>query len=700
MPQSAPELWWAVSLGTVVLLAFAIGIIAVIIVNQRRFLAARKRQWEELQKREAQYRDLFNNVSDVVYIHSLTGHILQINLAITKLLGYEVKDLIGRPISELIDPQYQREQKLYLDEVRQKGESTGLIHLKTRGGEDRVFEYRSSLVSKEGEPVAVRGIARNVTEQRLAEKALRESEERFRRLLKYSPVPIAVNRKGRWVYVNDNALKLMGAQHSEQVLGKSLLFLVKSEARKEAKERIRTLMRQGGEAIKFVQNIVRLDGREIEVEVVALPIMFERVQAWQVVLRDVTEQKRLQEELARAQRLETAGRVAGQIAHDFNNLLAPLTAYPTLIREDLPADHPVLELVDEMEAAATKIADINQQLLTLARRGHYAMEAVDLNELLRKIVSLQRLPSQIVVRLDLAPDLFKIKGGSAQLTRALTNLIVNARDAMQGIGELTVTTENVYLDEPLRGYQTVEKGEYVRVAISDTGTGIDPAIMNSIFDPFFTTKRADRARGSGLGLSVVHGIIEDHHGYITVDSKVGEGTTFSLFFPIQRDIETEATREDGLRRGQGERILVVDDDPVQRAVAGQFLKRFGYEVHEVASGEEAVRLLRKEPHDLLLLDMVMEGIDGVETYRQVREFCPEQKAIIISGYAMSERVEEALNLGASTFVSKPLVPRTLAAAIRQALDSEANHGASDNKKNRQPSAEPDPARESEAPPSG
>ncbi|RMF64625.1 MAG: response regulator, partial [Calditrichaeota bacterium] len=269
---------------------------------------------------------------------------------------------------------------------------------------------------------------------------------------------------------------------------------------------------------------------------------------------------------------------------------------------------------------------------------------------------------------ELGKDLLPINGGKAQLGRALTNLILNASEAMDGMGVLTVKTENVYLDEPLKGYQTVKRGEYVKLSISDTGSGIDPSILDRIFDPFFSTKKMDRMRGSGLGLSIVHGVVEDHNGYLTVESALGKGTTFSLFFPITRSVHARSNQVDQTVTGRGERILVVDDDPIQRRVAGQLLRRLGYKVQLASSGEEAVERVKRHPQDLVVLDMVMEGIDGAETYRRILEHRAGQKAIILSGYAVSNRVEEALRLGAGAFVSKPISPNVLASAIRKELD--------------------------------
>ena len=246
------------------------------------------------------------------------------------------------------------------------------------------------------------------------------------------------------------------------------------------------------------------------------------------------------------------------------------------------------------------------------------------------------------------------------------NLINNAKEAMNGLGTVTLNTANVYLDEPLKGYKTIKRGEYIKLDIIDTGEGIPPDIIDKIFDPFFTTKKMDQMRGSGLGLSVVHSVIEDHSGYITVNSTWNEGTTFSIYFPIARQQEIQMTAEKV--NGGKESILVVDDDPVQRRVARQLLTRLGYQVQTVSSGEIAITFVQNNPQDLLILDMVMDGMDGNDTYKQILDFQSTQKAIILSGFAISERVKEALRLGAGSYVSKPITLDSLAAAVRNELD--------------------------------
>lgn len=386
------------------------------------------------------------------------------------------------------------------------------------------------------------------------------------------------------------------------------------------------------------------------------------------LIYDMTENKRMEEELSRAQRLETAGRIAGQIAHDFNNLLSPLMAYPDLMRMEFSdKDHPVMPLLDQMQSAAIQMAEINQQLLTLGRRGHYTLEAVHLNTVIQELLESFPVPHTVTVEKKYDPGLLPVKGGSAQLTRVFTNIIANAIESMADVGTLRIATMNVYLEHPLKSYETIQRGEYARVDIEDNGCGILPEIMNSIFDPFFTTKKADKKRGSGLGLSVVKAVMEDHNGYIAIESRPGKGTTFSFYFPITRDMELLEKPAEEIAGGS-ERVMVADDDPLQRDVITRLLGQLGYKVHAVESGEEAVEYVRGNPQDLLILDMIMGGIDGTETFRRIREFSPDQKAVILSGYAETGRVAEAQRMGAGSFVRKPVDLKSLARAVRLELE--------------------------------
>lgn len=385
--------------------------------------------------------------------------------------------------------------------------------------------------------------------------------------------------------------------------------------------------------------------------------------------RDITESLRAQEELMRAKRLEAAGQLAGQIAHDFNNLLTPLVAYPDLLRRLFPVNEQTERVLREMQMSANQIVEINQQLLTLGRRGHFNVETFDPNELLEAAVRALNIEQGVLIDRELASDLEPVSGGPAQILRVLTNLIANALDAMGRFGTLRLSTENVHLQGSLRRYAHVAEGEYVCVRIVDSGPGIPLEIQEKIFEPFFSTKKTDKKRGSGLGLSVVHSVLEDHKGYIDLESEPGRGTAFSLYIPVDHNAKANASKSEGVVDGNGASVLVVDDDQIQRDVITSMLESLGYVAMALPSGEKAVAHMCSHECDLIILDMVMDGIDGTETLRQIKILRPEQRALILSGFARSDRVEEALRLGASAFVAKPVQTNVLAKAVRDAMRS-------------------------------
>jgi CheY-like chemotaxis protein len=276
-------------------------------------------------------------------------------------------------------------------------------------------------------------------------------------------------------------------------------------------------------------------------------------------------------------------------------------------------------------------------------------------------------PEPVEVKTEFAEDLLNVKAGAAQISRLVFNLINNGLDAMDGGGTLKIRTENWYADHLSGNFAQVPQGEYVKLTISDTGCGIEREHLDHIFEPFFTTKTTDRRRGSGLGLSVVHAVVQDHDGFIDISSRPSQGTSVYVYLPITRE-SARVDAPDELRGGS-ESVLVVDDDPVQCDVSKSLLTRLGYRVSTVNSGEEAVKYLESEPCDLLILDMIMPGgMDGADTLEAALAVNPAQRAVIVSGFAESERVLRAEELGAGAFLKKPLTRSILARAVRAELD--------------------------------
>ncbi|UCH21479.1 MAG: transporter substrate-binding domain-containing protein [Deltaproteobacteria bacterium] len=384
----------------------------------------------------------------------------------------------------------------------------------------------------------------------------------------------------------------------------------------------------------------------------------------------------LEAQLQRAQKMEAIGTLAGGVAHDLNNILSGLVSYPELLLMDLPQDSPFKKPILTIKESGEKAATIVQDLLTLARRGVAATEVVNLNSIITDYLQspefkkLESYYPNIRFETELETHLLNIMGSQVHLAKTVMNLISNASEATPYGGKILISTENRYVDTPVRGYDDVEEGDYVLLTISDTGVGISSEERERIFEPFYTKKVMGRS-GTGLGMAVVWGTVKDHNGYIDVRSAEGQGTTFSLYFPVTREeIPVEKTRLSIENyKSNGENILVIDDVEEQREIAAGMLTKLGYSVAAVSSGEEAVEYMKKNSADILVLDMIMDpGMDGLDTYKKIIDFRPGQKAIIASGYSETDRVREAQRLGAGRYLKKPYTLEKIGAAIRKELD--------------------------------
>jgi PAS domain S-box-containing protein len=591
-----------------------------------------------------------------------TATFLRVNPAFTAELGYSEDELLNRPFLEFVHPDDLDRTIAVMEDKLQKGEKLITFENRyiTKSGKCIWLNWTSHPIPEEGITFA---IAHDVTRRKEREERLKASERRFRSYVDSAPNGIFVTDASGKIVDTNPAMSGITGYSPDRLRAMSIVDLIAVGSEQAGRDYLNQLC-VGGQADGELPLLTE-DGETRWCAVSGVRLDGDRCLGF---VHDISEMRRLQHLASRAERLETAGTIAGQVAHDFNNLLGPVMAYPDLIRDELPADHPARDYLDDIESAARKMSEINQDLLTMGRRGHFTQEVLDLNQVVRHAFR-EIIPRTDTLRchLDLAADLLNVKGGRAQIHRMLANLLVNARDAVQDIGEISIRTENYYADNTTVAYGRVPKGEYIKLTIADTGCGIPQDIIERVFDPFFTTKSADKKRGSGLGLSVVDAVVKDHGGYLDLESKVGEGTSFYIYFPVTRDTPGEPEPAHSLTGS--EKVLVVDDDPVQREVCRTLLQKLGYLVHAVDSGEAAVEAVTSYDPDLLVLDMVMPGgIDGTETFRRVREMRPSQRAIILSGYSETARVLEAQRMGAGAFVRKPLTKATLASVVRTELD--------------------------------
>lgn len=598
------------------------------------------------------------------------------NAAAEKIFGFKKEEMLGKRPEKTILPEVTRKEinKVWESLMKDSGGTKSVNENVTKDGRKIVCEWHNTaLKDKSGKVIGAASLALDITEKVNSEIALRESEAKYKQIFEGSRdgfVMVAPDQ--RIIDANEAFCRMTGYELEELRELKSFYDITPEKWHEWEQEKIweRSLLVRGYSEV-YEKEYIKKDGTILPVELQSYCVKDNngKVQYFWGVVRDMSETKKLRDLTSRAERLEAAGTVAGQVAHDFNNLLGPIVAYPEMIKAELPKGHKCIEYIKDIESTAKKMADINQDLLTLGRRGYFKKEVINLNDIIeRSINEIKYRSPNIVFNVDKSKDLMNINAGPSQISRMLYNLVSNSLDALNWVGEIFIKTENYYADDVSIAYQIIPKGEYVKLTVSDNGTGIDPEITNKIFEPFFTTKTTEKQRGSGLGMSIVDAVMKDHDGYIDYRTRLGEGTSFYLYFPVSRDPAEKAKKEKVKLKGN-EKLMVVDDDTMQREVIKNLLKPLGYRVTVIDSGEKALEKLKRDPQDLLILDMIMPGgIDGTETYKRVLEINPAQRAIIVSGFSETSRVKEAVKLGASSFIRKPLTKTALCLAIRGVLD--------------------------------
>ena len=529
----------------------------------------------------------------------------------------------------------------------------------------------------EGKPKYFNGIIMDITAQMEAEEGLKESEEKYRTLVENLPVAVYQNTpgsKGKFFMVNPAFCKILGYNNEEEVKKVSVSDIYANpEERKQFSD---TLMEKGVIEIDE-RNLLKRDGTPVYASVTA-SARYDRdgnVLHFDCIFLDISEQKNLERQLRQAQKMEAIGMLAGGVAHDLNNILSGLVSYPELLLLQLPDDNPLRSSILTIQKSGEKAAAVVQDLLTLARRGVVITQVVNPNDIISEYLKSPEYENflsyhpGVHMESHLEKDVLNILGSPTHLSKTIMNLVSNAAEAMPEGGKLTLSTENRYIDKPIRGHDNVKEGDYVVLTVTDTGTGISTDDIDKIFEPFYTKKKMGRS-GTGLGMAVVWGTVKDHNGYIDVQSIEGKGTTFILYFPATREKLSEDKSRLAIEsyRGSGESILIVDDVEEQRKIASGMLKELGYSVVSVSSGEEAVEYLKTNKVDLLVLDMIMDpGMDGLDTYKKIIEMNPGQKAIIASGFSETDRVNELQRLGAGVYIKKPFLLEKVGLAVREEL---------------------------------
>ncbi len=657
-----------------------------LVMKDLRDMAESKRALASLRESEEKYRTLIEQMEDGYFEVDLAGNFTFVNDAEVRSIGSSRDELMGVNNRRYQDEAnakktYQHYKKLYKTGEPIKAMEYEIIRKNGTKG----FHEVSALLIKdtEGRPVGFRGISRDVTERRQAEEELKRSREMLSLITENMSDMIRVaDLQGNNLYVSPSHYKGLGYSQEERI-GKAGLDIVHPDDIEMIINKF-SEGRASRQPVRVEYRVRHADGHYVWLDTVADLLRDAQGEPTAIVMssRDISDRKRLEEDhqkleerLNRAEKMEALGQLAGGVAHDLNNVLGALTGYSELLLMQIPEGQKARTYVEKILLSTEKGAAIIQDLLTLARRGLTASDVINLNNVITGFLKtpvfekLKDYHPQITFKTDLQEALLNIKGSSVHLEKTLMNLVSNAAESISGQGEITIRTENRYLDKAVLGYDEVKEGDYAILTVSDTGMGIPEENKDKIFEPFYTKKTLGRS-GTGLGLSIVWGTVKDNNGYIDVQTKVGEGTTFTLYFPITRDElllpQQKVSKEQYM--GNGESVLVVDDVAEQREIASGLLKQLNYNVHAVSSGEEAVEYLKSNKADILVLDMIMlPGMDGLDTYQKILEIHPKQKAILVSGFSETSRLREAQKLGAGAYVKKPYVMEKIGMAVRDEL---------------------------------
>ncbi len=652
---------------------------------------------EVLRGLETRFRLLFDTAGESIAVSSLeSGTVLAVNPAGAKLLGAaDPKEICGKPAVDFYGDPEERE-SLWKELLETGSVTERLLTIRRLDGAHRFVLTNITLWRSEEEDTRYAlSLAHDATERIRAENALRDSEKLYRTLVETSPEAIVLSDlEGNVLMANERAARMHGLASLKDLLDKDATTydFVHPEDRHRAAESAAQLLEQGG-IITAAYRLVRHDGRVFPAELNASVVRDAdgEPRGFIGVVRDVTERVRAEEEireksdkldgaLKRLQEIETwmtesermrsLGTLAGGVAHEFNNLLTGIMGCASFLQMHGDLDDEIKNNVEMILDASRQASELTRQLLGLVRKVKAQPRPFSLNETVSALGRMleHTFPRSIRIRTRLAPDLPPAEGTHAQIHQALLNLCVNARDAMRQEGDLTLETARVGPgDDDLP--RPVRPGAFVRVTVSDTGEGIPEENRDRVFEPFYTTK--DSGQGTGLGLPLVKSIAEEHGGAVALHTAEGKGAAFSIFLPVVKPAPEPAPAQDAPRAlptGTA-KLLLVDDEPISLMVLRNVLAHSGFEMHTADAGEKALEILRQREGDidLVLLDMIMPGLSGRETFERIRKDHPGTKVVFLSGLRDEKAARELLEAGALDFILKPLDGRQILDVVRKAL---------------------------------
>ena len=615
------------------------------------------------------FRIVFDHAPIGNCLVSLDGRFLRVNSAFCHMLGYSESELLSMTFGEVTHPDDLSSSNEWVHNLL-SGKSTPpdlekrYLH-KTGNvvwGIVRSFLLRDA----GGHPLFFSTSIQDITERKRAEEALKESEERFRILL---------DQGFDGIFIHENLIILDLNQRMADISGYSPSELLQSNVinlfTPDSQRRIHDYISSGNGGYYEVE-LQRKDGRVVNIEAFGSPCKFHGRDARIVAIRDITEQKRLQEQLRQAQKMEAIGLLAGGVAHDFNNILSAIVGYAHLTLMKMKDDDPLRKNLDLILASSERAATLTRSLLAFSRKQIIVPKPVDVNDI---VFGMKRILGRIIgedieFKVNTAVNDLIVKADKGQIEQVLMNLATNARDAMPNGGKLTITTEEIEIDEQfIHMHHYGQVGRYAVISVADTGVGMDEKTRENIFEPFFTTKEV--GKGTGLGLSMVYGTVIQHDGFIDVYSESGQGTTFKIYLPLAESGVEHTEKQASVPVSSGnETVLLVEDDKYVREATKALLEVFGYTVIEAIDGKSADKIFRenKDLVQLVISDVIMPGQSGKEVYDELKKIKSDLKVLFISGYSADILTKKVVMWEGAHFISKPIIPDTLLKKVRELLD--------------------------------
>jgi len=648
------------------------------ISSQLGHLIERKQAEEALRKSEMRKAAILRSALDCIVTFDLDGRITEFNPAAERAFGYSQEEALGREMASLIIPETLRDSHrrgLALYNATSAGPAQGrrmeLTAMRADGTEFPV-ELAISRILIDGKPMFT-AYLRDITERQQAERI---TSELAAVVANSNDAIVACTLEGKIVSWNIGAERVYGFP-SEEAIGKPLDMLIPPDRLDEFPHAL-TAVRRGDSLANYETIRLRKDGRRISVSLTDSPIRGEngRVSGLSSIARDITERKRLEEELLQSQKMDAVGRLAGGIAHDFNNILTAILGYSDLLIGQIDERQWMFKHLTEIRKAADFAASLTHQLLAFSRRQPLFLRVFNINE---SVKNMQKMLQRVIgehfqIHTQLKAEIGRLKADPSQLEQVLLNLCVNARDAMPKGGSITIQTADVtYFLDDFYSVNEMPAGEYVKLTVTDTGTGMTPEVRKHIFEPFFTTK--EKGQGTGLGLATCYGIVKQSGGYITVDSQVDVGTTFSIYLPRVDEMGEKSSirKEVGQLPGGHETVLYVEDEITVRSLTAHVLRRLGYTVLEAGSGKQArdaVEGNNGREVDLLFSDVVLPDAGGKELADWMRETRRGRTKILFTSGYVDESILRRHGLETETaFLQKPFTPSDLAKKVREVLDS-------------------------------